>query len=202
MPTDLFLALTGFTLASAVTPGPNNIMLLASGLNFGMRRTVPHMLGIGVGFSAMLAVMGIGFAQILQTNSMLNDGLKIAGFTYMLWLAWKIARAGAPQSDAITTGAKPMTFLQAALFQWINPKAWAVTLTMTVAYTVADNYLPSLIVIIIVAALITVPNVCLWTYFGTKLSQLMRNPVRVRVFNISMAVLLVASFIPVIIDLF
>ncbi len=202
MPTDLFLALTGFTFASAVTPGPNNIMLLASGLNFGMRRTVPHMLGIGFGFTAMLTIMGVGFGQILQSNATLSDVLKLVGFTYMLWLAWKIATAQPSQSGKISANARPMSFLQAVLFQWINPKAWAVTLTMTVAYTMADNYLPSLLVVIAVSALITIPNVCLWTYFGTKLNRLLHDTRRVRVFNISMALLLIASFIPVIADLF
>ena len=129
---DLFLALLGFAFVTSVTPGPNNMMLLASGVNFGFRRTVPHMLGISVGHSLMVFLVGMGLAGVFRTWPPALTLLKVASVGYMLWLAWKIARSGAPGEGQ--TKARPMSFLQAAAFQWVNPKAWAMALGAVAAY--------------------------------------------------------------------
>jgi threonine/homoserine/homoserine lactone efflux protein len=126
--TNALSALTLFVFVSSITPGPNNLMLLSSGTRFGFRRTIPHMLGIGVGFMVMIALVGLGLAQLFLLYPPLHLALKIVSITYLLYLAWKIATSEPPTADEAETG-KPMTFLQAAAFQWVNPKAWTMTLT-------------------------------------------------------------------------
>ena len=118
---DIFLALTLFAFVTSATPGPNNMMLLASGANFGFVRTIPHMFGISLGFGLMIFLVGIGLMQIFDTYPVTRTILTIVSVAYMLWLAWKIANSAAPEGSA--TGGTPMTFLQAAAFQWVNPKA-------------------------------------------------------------------------------
>jgi len=121
MTPDLLTALAAFAFVSSITPGPNNLMLLASGVNFGFRRTVPHMLGIGIGFTLMVVLVGLGLAGVFTAWPPARPALRIAATGYMLWLAWKIANAAPPESAK--TSARPLTFLQAAAFQWVNPKA-------------------------------------------------------------------------------
>ncbi len=117
-------ALAAFALVSSITPGPNNMMLMASGANFGLRRTVPHALGVGIGFTLMIVLVGVGLMGLFDLFPVLNIALKVVSVVYLLWLAWKIANAAAPDTDTGARG-KPMTFVQAMLFQWVNPKAWS-----------------------------------------------------------------------------
>ncbi|RJL00503.1 LysE family translocator, partial [Paracoccus siganidrum] len=132
MNADLMLALAGFAFVTSATPGPNNMMLMASGANFGIRRTVPHMLGVSLGFGAMVALLGLGVDRVIAGNPVLASAMKWVSLAYMIWLAWKIATASAPEG---TAGAgRPLTFLQAAAFQWVNPKAWAMALGALSAY--------------------------------------------------------------------
>ena len=197
MPTHLLLALAGFAFVASITPGPNNLMLLSSGVKFGFRRTIPHMLGIGFGFVAMLLVIGFGLGQLLQVEPRIYQVLRVACLIYLLWLAWKIASSeplGSEQSNARTA---PLNFTQAALFQWLNPKAWAMCLTATTAYTVADNYIPSLLIAALIFGLINLPSVSVWTLFGVGLRQFLQDPVKVRIFNIAMAFLLLLSVLPI-----
>ena len=197
MPTHLLLALAGFAFVASITPGPNNLMLLASGVKFGFRRTIPHMLGIGVGFVVMLLVIGLGLGQLLLVEPRIYQALRIACLLYLLWLAWKIARSG-PVSVTETDGrAEPLNFIGAALFQWVNPKAWAMCLTATTAYTVAANYIPSLLIAALVFGLINLPSVSVWTLFGVGLRRYLQDPLRVRVFNFAMAALLLLSVLPI-----
>ena len=134
MPTHLLLALAGFAFVASITPGPNNLMLLASGVKFGFRRTIPHMLGIGVGFVVMLLVIGLGLGQLLLVEPRIYQALRIACLLYLLWLAWKIARSG-PVSVTETDGrAEPLNFIGAALFQcpgWIFPMSVSSTRVLT-----------------------------------------------------------------------
>ncbi|HLQ18302.1 MAG TPA: LysE family translocator, partial [Tabrizicola sp.] len=156
---DLFLALLGFAFVTSVTPGPNNMMLLASGVNFGFRRTVPHMLGISLGHALMVFLVGMGLAGVFKTWPPALVVLKVASVAYMLWLAWKIAHAGAPGEGRVKP--QPMTFLQAAAFQWVNPKAWAMALGAVSAYVAA----PSVWAYASVAgafALVNLPSVSVW----------------------------------------
>lgn len=200
MPTDLLLAFTGFAFATSVTPGPNNMMLLASGVNFGFRRAIPHMLGVTLGFVFLVIVVGLGLGGLLTAVPALYAALKVASVLYMLWLAWKIATSGPIAIDGDNPAARPMTFLEAALFQWVNPKGWAMALTATATYTVAGNYLPSLIMMAVTFGIINVPSAAAWVGFGTGLRKLLQDPVKVRIFNVTMAVLLIASLYPILVE--
>lgn len=192
---DLFLALLGFAFVSSVTPGPNNMMLLASGANFGFRRTVPHMLGITAGCLIMVFLVGLGLAGIFTAWPASLVILKITSVDYMLWLAAKIATAAAPGEGRQT--ARPMTFLQAAAFQWVNPKAWAMALTAVSVYV--PN--PSVWACMIVAAAfatVNLPSIALWIGAGQTLKLWLTDQTRLRAFNWTMALLLVLSLWPVI----
>jgi threonine/homoserine/homoserine lactone efflux protein len=131
---DLVLALSLFALVSSITPGPNNLMLMASGANFGFRRTIPHMLGVGIGFTLMIVLVGIGLVQIFDLYPISHQILKVVSVIYLFWLARKIANAAPPEGD-VANESTPITFIQAALFQWVNPKAWTMALTAITAYT-------------------------------------------------------------------
>lgn len=201
MDAKLLTALSLFAFVSSITPGPNNMMLLASGVNYGFRRTIPHMLGIGLGFSFMLLMIGFGIGQIFEQFPLAYTVLKFVSAAYMIWLAWQIANAGPLKGSAINPGAKPLTFLEAAAFQWVNPKAWTMCLTAVSAYTVPSQYLTSMLVLAVVFVAVNLPSVSVWTVFGVSLRGWLADPVRVRVFNIGMALLLVASLWPIIADL-
>ncbi len=194
---DLFVALTAFAFVTSITPGPNNLMLLASGVNFGFVRSIPHMLGVGFGFVFMIVAVGLGVGQLINQSPMAHTILKWVSVAYMLWLAWQIASSGPVVKDG-KSGTEPMTFMAAALFQWVNPKAWAMALTGASAYTVPSQYWLSLGIMAFVFGLINIPSVSCWTAFGVGLRRWLQDPVRVRVFNVVMALLLVASLYPVI----
>lgn len=193
MTPDLLTALIAFAFVSSITPGPNNLMLMASGVNFGLRRTVPHMLGVGIGFVLMVVLVGIGVLQVMAALPWLHQVLRVACMAYILWMAWKIARAGAPGTAGRSN--TPMTFLQAAAFQWVNPKAWAMALTAVTAYAPSQS-LMSVALVAVIFGLINLPSVGIWAAAGQKLRTLLTNPMRLRVFNITMAVLLIASTLP------
>ena len=199
MPPDLLLALIAFAFVTSVTPGPNNMMLLASGVNFGFRRTIPHMLGISLGHAFMLVLVGLGFGEIFKLYPPAYTALKAVGALYMLWLAWRVANAGPLRQSA--GRAKPMTFLGAAAFQWVNPKAWIISIGACAAYTVADHYFATLLIIALVFPLPNLPSVSGWALFGTAMRRVLSDPARVRVFNIGMALLLAASVVPTLVDL-
>ena len=200
MPIEMLVAFLGFAFASSVTPGPNNMMLVASGVNFGVRRTLWHVAGINVGFPVMLLLTGLGLGQVFQLYPMIYTAMKIVGIVYMLWLAWKVATSG-PVGDGQGVAGKPMTFWQAAAFQWVNPKAWAMVIGAIAAYTVPENYIGSLLIITAVYALVGAPGSLVWAMFGAALRNWLRDPVKVRWFNIAMAVLLVLSLYPAVVDL-
>ncbi|MES2541895.1 MAG: LysE family translocator [Pseudomonadota bacterium] len=192
---ELFVALLGFAFVTSVTPGPNNMMLLASGVNFGFRRTVPHMLGISVGHALMVFLVGLGLAGIFKAWPAALMALKVASVAYMLWLAWKIAHSAAPGEGRAK--AAPMTFLQAAAFQWVNPKAWAMALGAVSAYVVE----PSALAYAAVAgtfALVNLPSVSVWAGAGQAVRRWLDRPGRLQLFNWTMAGLLVLSLWPVV----
>ncbi|MGR3804401.1 LysE family translocator [Marinibacterium profundimaris] len=192
---DLLAALVLFVFVATVTPGPNNLMVMASGANFGFRRTVPHMLGIGIGFSLMVLLVGVGLAQVFNAFPPLYQVLKAASIAYLLYLAWKIAHA-APVKQGAAEG-RPMTFLQAAAFQWVNPKAWTMAITATTAYAPSQT-LAAMGLIALTFGLVCFPVVSTWTLAGQQLARLLTSPSRLTIFNWTMATLLVASLIPVI----
>jgi threonine/homoserine/homoserine lactone efflux protein len=197
---DLLSALVMFAFVASATPGPNNMMVLASGVNYGFRRSIPHMAGIALGFGLMILLVGLGFGQIFERLPLLYTALKVLSVAYMLWLAWKIATAGPVTPDAQKSDARPLTFLEAAAFQWINPKAWTICVAAVAAYTVPSQYLASMFVVAAVFTVVTVPSISAWTLFGVSLRSLLADPKRVRIFNVAMALALVASLWPVVAD--
>jgi threonine/homoserine/homoserine lactone efflux protein len=195
MSLDLFLALIVFAFVTSITPGPNNFMLLASGVNFGFWRTVPHMVGIALGFLSLLLAVGFGLGALLKAYPPLHLGLKIAGGAYLLYLAWKIATART-LSDSKAAGAKPLTLVQAASFQWVNPKAWVMAVSGMAIYTnPAQPYL-SVLLVAFAFALVNFPSVSCWALFGMAMRQFLSDPVRLNWFNIAMGVALAATLWP------
>lgn len=195
MTQELLIALVGFAFVTSVTPGPNNMMLLASGVNFGLRRTVPHMLGISIGHSLMVFLVGLGLAGAFSAWPPALTVLKLASVAYMLWLAWKIAHAAAPGEGRAK--AQPMTFLQAAAFQWVNPKAWAMALGAVSAYVTEPSMLAYALVALVFAG-VNLPSVTVWAAAGQGLRRWLAGSGRLRVFNWTMAGLLVLSLWPVV----
>lgn len=192
---DLLLAFALFAFVTSVTPGPNNMMLLASGVNFGFSRTIPHMLGICIGFFLLVLGVGLGLGSAFTAWPALYTILRYAGAAYLLYLAWKIATSG-PASDSNAQRGEPQSFLGAALFQWVNPKAWIMAIGAISTYTPMQGYFTNVIIISAVFALINLPSVGIWAGFGSLLRNVLRDPVGLRVFNGVMAVLLVASLYP------
>jgi threonine/homoserine/homoserine lactone efflux protein len=195
MSLDLFLALIVFAFVTSITPGPNNLMLLASGVNFGFWRTVPHMLGIGAGFLSLLLGVGFGLGALLTAYPPLHVALKVAGGAYLLYLAWRIgmSRTIATRGEA---GARPMSFLEAAAFQWVNPKAWFMAITAMAVYSSPEAPFASVVLVAVAFALVNLPSVSTWAGFGTALRGFLADPVRLKWFNIAMGLLLVASLWP------
>ncbi|ENN87682.1 putative transmembrane transporter protein [Rhizobium freirei PRF 81] len=194
MALDTFLALLLFAFTTSITPGPNNMMLFASGVNFGFRRTIPHMLGIGVGFLSLLLGVGLGLGAVLHTVPILYTLLKFAGGAYLVWIAWKI---GTSRSLTESEGsAQPMSFMSAAAFQWVNPKAWVMAVTAMATYTNEQLYLVTVLLVGLAFAAVNLPSVSTWAGFGSALREWLSDPVRLKWFNITMAVLLVLSLWP------
>ncbi|GAA4488658.1 LysE family translocator [Gluconacetobacter asukensis] len=189
-----FGPLAVFALVALITPGPNNTMLAASGLNHGFRRTVPHMLGVSVGFVIMIALVGVGLGSIFDRLPLLYVMLKYVSALYLLWLAWKIATSDT--STASISSARPIGFLQAAGFQWVNPKAWVMAIGIVSAYTPRQDYLFNLLVACLICGAINLPTVSLWAGFGASMRRWLTRPAILRSFNVGMALLLVASLYP------
>ncbi len=192
---EILIALIGFAFASSITPGPNNLMLMASGANYGLRRTVPHMLGISLGHAFMVVMVGVVLLRMFETYPVLNTVLKVLSATYMIWLAWKIANAVPPEAKKVE--GKPFTFLQAAAFQWVNPKAWFMAITAISAYAPQDRgiLIGSLIVAVVFSAT-NLPSVTVWAWMGVQVRRWLGTARRLRVFNVTMAVLLGGSLWP------
>ena len=185
------LALSAFAFVSSITPGPNNMMLMASGANFGLRRTVPHALGVGLGFMLMIVLVGVGLMGLFDLFPALGTILKLVSVAYLLWLAWKIANAAAPDTDSGARG-KPMSFVQAMLFQWVNPKAWSMALSAIALYA-PDRNLAAVALVALVFGVINLPSCSTWAVMGTALRGWLSSPARLRAFNWTMAALLVGS---------
>ena len=191
----LFSALLVYAFVTSVTPGPNNFMLLASGVNFGFWQTVPHMLGISVGFASLLLGVGLGLGALLLAFPALHTVLKIAGGAYLLYLAWRIASSRSLGKDG-QTGAHPMTLMQAAAFQWVNPKAWVMAVTAMAVYTTPERPFLSVMIVVVAFTLVNLPSVSSWAGFGMALRGFLADPVRLKWFNIAMGVLLAATLWP------
>lgn len=203
MTLDLLTGLVLFAFASSITPGPNNIMLMASGANFGLRRTVPHMLGVSLGHAAMTLILGLGLAQLFQALPGLRLALALVSVVYLLWLAWKVANAAPPagpqegaEDAPATGGARPLSFLQAAGFQWVNPKALYMSIYAQTTYAPEGSGWVGAAIVATVFGMTNLPSVATWAWGGTKIRRWLGAPGRLRAFNWTMAGLLVASLYP------
>lgn len=197
MSNELLIGLVGFALVSAFSPGPNNLMLLSSGMNFGWRKSVPHILGIAIGFPVMIFGVGMGITQIFEAYPVSLVVMKVLSAVYLIYLAYKIASTRPTGVDLEVKNTRPLTFVQAAAFQWVNPKAWAMALTAISAYTIANNMLLSVFIVIFVFLAVGMMSANTWTIIGLKLRIFLSNPVAFRAFNISCALILVATLYPV-----
>ena len=204
-PDSTLLALAAFAFVSSITPGPNNLMLMSSGIRFGLARTVPHVLGVSLGFVAMVVGVGAGLAQVFVAWPPAQTVLKVVSVTYLLYLAWKIATAvptlnTVPDDVANRSSGRPMSFIQAALFQWVNPKAWTMALTAVTVYTPSSGGAAALLQVAVVFGLVNLPSVGAWALLGVSMRRLLSAPQQLRRFNFIAALLLVASLYPVLVS--
>ncbi|RZT04319.1 Threonine/homoserine/homoserine lactone efflux protein [Duganella sp. CF402] len=195
MSPELLLPLCTFAAVSSITPGPNNTMILASGLNYGFMRSLPHLFGITCGFTFMIFATGMGLHVVFEQVPMLQTILKYGGAIYLLWLAWKLAHA-APMSGEQAALSKPMTFFGAAAFQWINPKAWVMALSALTTYLPQGFTVIDAAMLAGIFGLIGVFCVGAWAMFGVAMRRVLQDARSVRIFNIVMALLLVGTLYP------
>ena len=194
---NLMAAMAAFAFATLITPGPNNMMLMASGLNYGWRRTIPHMLGIVLGFPFMVGLVGLGIMQLFEAVP--HSALTFKGVcaAYLLYLAWRIATTE-PRGDSgpEVGSSQPLTFLQAAMFQWVNPKAWAMAVTAVSLYTPPGHPMWSVALVALIFALIGTVSVSAWTFLGQELQRFLKEPAALRAFNMICGLILALSLYP------
>jgi threonine/homoserine/homoserine lactone efflux protein len=197
--TELVAAMAMFAFVTSVTPGPNNMMLLASGLNFGVKRTLPHWLGVSLGHFVMLLLVGAvgaGLESVVKAYPFVYQVMKVVGFAYLVYLAWGVARSGAPQRNG-DEATQPISFLGAAAFQWVNPKAWIMAIGYFSNYMPTDASLTFVVLTCMMFSAINFPSVGVWVWLGAKLERYLQQDNWRLAFNGIMAVLLIASMVPV-----
>ncbi len=197
LPLASLVALAAFAFVSAVTPGPNNLMLLASGTNYGFARTGPHMAGVIIGFAVMVLLVGMGLGAVFTALPGAMLMLKIVSVAYLLYLAWRIAMSEPPRLDQAGGHGRPLTFWEAAAFQWVNPKGWTMALTAAAVYVPARDRLLGAAIVALVFLAVNVPAATVWAAAGVQLRRLLHRPRAFRAFNLVAALLLVASLYPV-----
>ncbi|MBR0864514.1 threonine/homoserine/homoserine lactone efflux protein [Bradyrhizobium diazoefficiens] len=195
----LFYAFLAFMVVMYFTPGPNNIMLLASGLTYGFRRTIPHIVGIVIGFAFMVATVGVGLGTVFLAYPILQTILKYAGAVYLIYLAAVIAMSG-PTKPGEEDGRGPMTLWGAAMFQWINAKGWVIVIGTITAYAAIARFPINIVIQTLISLLVGTVSTVVWALFGTALRPILTSERLVRAFNILMAILLLASLYPVFMD--
>lgn len=179
-----------FGIAMSITPGPNNLMLTASGANFGFRRSIPHMLGVCIGCLLLMVLMALGLGAMFTTFPILQTGLKISGSLYLLWLAYKIATSLPPTMSQDGVAQQPMGFLPALLFQFANPKAWLMAISGIASFTLAGDYfVESAILACVVISLVNLPSISLWAGFGVGIGKVLKTAQHWRYFNVIMGFL-------------
>lgn len=192
---EVLSALIVFAFVSSITPGPNNLMLMNSGANFGFKKTIPHMLGVGIGFTLMIALVGLGVIKLFDAFPQSYEILKVLSIVYLLYLAFKIA-SSTGNLEQKSSSAKPFNFVQAALFQWVNPKAWTMALTSISIYAPTKS-VSAVLLVTIVFGIVNLPCISAWIVLGQKIQVVLTDKRRLRAFNISMALLLILSLYPV-----
>lgn len=194
---DLLAAFVVFAIATLFTPGPNNVMLMASGLSFGFARTLPHAFGVAFGFGFLVLVVGLGLGAIFATYPAVYTIIKFAGAAYLLYLAWRIATSGPAKGGERR---RPMSFLGGVAFQWVNAKGWVMAVGAVTTYAAVAPFPANIVLMAAVFASLGVLSSWTWMLFGTSLRSIVSDPGRVRVFNVTMAALLAASLIPVFLE--
>ena len=195
----LLVALIAFGAVMAFTPGPNNIMVLSSGLTYGFRRSLPHIAGIAFGISFMVAATGLGLGAVFVAWPILQTILKYAGIAYLIYLAWVIAMSG-PVTPGQDNQAAPMTFWGAALFQWVNAKGWVMVIGIITAYSAVASFPWNIAVQAALMFIMGALSSVLWALFGSALRPVLTSTRAVRAFNVVMAFLLLASLYPVLVN--
>ncbi len=191
----LLIAFILFAAVMFFTPGPNNIMVMSSGLTYGFRRTLPHITGVVIGFAFMVGAVGLGFGTIFIAFPVLQVILKYAGAAYLVYLAIMIAMSGPPKPGE--TGRVPMTFWQAAMFQWVNVKGWVAIIGTITAYAAIAGFPFNIVIQVLTFLAMGTASITIWTLFGSALRPFLTSPRSVRAFNLAMAALLLASLYPV-----
>ncbi|WGD54565.1 LysE family translocator [Bradyrhizobium sp. CB1650] len=199
MSQSLLYAFIIFAVVMFFTPGPNNIMLLSSGLTYGFRRTIPHIAGITIGFAFMVGAVGLGLGTVFLAYPILQTILKYAGAAYLIYLAAAIALSG-PTKPGEESGRGPMTFWGAAMFQWINAKGWVIVIGTITAYAAIAQFPVNIAIQTLISLLVGTVSTVVWALFGTALRPVLTSERLVRAFNILMAALLLASLYPVFMD--
>ena len=197
---ELFFAVLFFAFSTTITPGPNNVMIMSSGVNYGIKASLPHWLGICFGFPLMVLLVGLGFGVVFERYPHLHQLIKVLGVAYLIWLAWRIASA---EPKAIEQGkSTPFSFIQAALFQWVNGKAWVMASGAVAAFTsVGGVYWLEVCMITAAFLLVAFPCVGIWLVFGAALRTILTKALFQRIFNATMAVILVLSVVPVLLEI-
>lgn len=188
-----FVSMLAFVTAATITPGPNSIMIMASGVNFGFARTMPHLFGVAVGISTVITLAGLGLSAVLVFLPQLRFVMLLASAVYLLFLAWKIANA-APPEDTIGVGA-PFTFWQALGFQWVNPKVWALGMSAVAIYA-PQNAFANVLFVAFSFALVGLASNTVWAWTGLVIRRFLSTERRLRTFNFCAAISLVASLLP------
>jgi threonine/homoserine/homoserine lactone efflux protein len=184
-----------FALVTSITPGPNNTMLLASGVNFGFRRTLPHMVGISLGVVVLMLAVGFGLGEVFQRFPVLYTVLEGASVAYLLYLAWKIATSG--EVKLRNGERRPMKLYEAVAFQWVNPKAWMMVLTAVTTIHVSENFHSNVLLMAVLFYVVGFPCISVWAGFGTAMREVLADPKRLRIFNAAMALSLIATLYPI-----
>ena len=196
----LLFPLLVFSVVSSITPGPNVLMIMASSTNYGYVRTLPHIFGVALGFPLMMLALGLGLSGVFASHLWIYDALKYLCLPVLLWMAWRIATAGAPENAEIKSGPhsrRPLRMYEAMLFQWVNPKAWLIALSAISLYTSTEFRLwPQVLAIAICFGLVVLPCSSAWAVFGLVIRRLLRSPLALHIVNGILAALLLASMLP------
>ena len=193
----LLISLIVFSFVSTVTPGPNCIMLLSSGVLYGLRRTLPHIFGIMLGLLLLFLSVGLGLSLIIERYPILFTVIKFLGVLYILYLSYRIATTPLSNFSTSNDSSRPMYFHEAFLFQWINAKAWVMSIVVMSIYTTDGSYITNVFIVAIIFSLITIPSSILWTEGGVLLRRFLQDPIKLRIFNCFMALALVLSLWPI-----
>lgn len=191
---ELLIPIIIFCFATSISPGPNNIMLMTSGVNHGIVKSIPHLLGINIGFPAMVAAIGFGLGSIFIAFPSLYLIIKTLGISYLLHLTWKIARSSMPSTNVVSN--QPITFIQAVLFQWVNPKAWVMAIGAIASFTTSEKMVSQILMIVAGYAIVGGMCIATWLCAGAAMRNFLQDQAKLKIFNLVMAFLLVASVIP------